>query len=90
MGRKLLAEMPKEATLLSTAEQRVLSTFRRFLMTPGQMLCFSGPDLKQDEATLQRLTDKEFLIKEGFEGGYSLTQAGFAAMNKSVRDDVKS
>ncbi len=51
-------------------------------MTPGQMLCFYGPDLKkQDKATLELLTDKELLVKEKFKGGYSLTQAGFAAMN---------
>ena len=68
--------------MLSTSEQRVLSTFRRFLMTPGQMLCFYGPNLKQDKATLERLTNKELLVKEGFNGGYSLTSAGYAAMNE--------
>jgi len=67
--------------LLTTSEQRVLRIFRRFLMTPGQMLCFSGPSLKQDKAILEFLTDKELLVKEKFKGGYSLTQAGFAAMN---------
>ncbi len=72
----------RERILLSPSEQRVLRTFRRFLMTPGQMLCFYGPDLKkQDKATLELLTDKELLVKEKFKGGYSLTQAGFAAMN---------
>ena len=50
-------------------------------MIPGQMLCFSGPDFKQDEATLTELTDRELLVKEGFKGGYSLTRTGFAAMN---------
>ncbi len=67
--------------MLSTSEQRVLRTFRRFLMIPGQMLCFFGPNLKQDKATLELLTDKELLVEEEFKGGYSLTQAGFAAMN---------
>ena len=66
--------------MLSTSEQRVLRTFRRFLMIPGQMLCFFGPNLKQDKATLELLTDKELLVEEEFKGGYSLTQAGFAAM----------
>ena len=51
-------------------------------MTPGQMLCFYGPNLKQDKATLERMTNKELLVKEGFNGGYSLTPAGFAAMNE--------
>jgi hypothetical protein len=49
-------------------------------MNPGQMLCFSGPNLKQNKATLALLTDKELLVKEEFKGGYSLTRNGFAAM----------
>jgi hypothetical protein len=44
------------------------------------MLCFSGPNLKQNKATLALLTDKELLVKEEFKGGYSLTRNGFAAM----------
>lgn len=71
----------REITLLTTSEQRVMRTFRQFLMTPGQMLCFSGPNLKQNKATLDILIDKELLVKEKFKGGYSLTPAGFAAMN---------
>jgi hypothetical protein len=67
--------------MLSTAEQRVLRTFRRFLVTPGQMLCFYGTNLKQNKVALQQLTDKEFLVKEQFKGAYSLTKAGFVAMN---------
>jgi len=49
-------------------------------MNPGQMLCFSGPNLKQNKTTLELLTNKELLAKEKFKGGYSLTQTGFAAM----------
>lgn len=45
------------------------------------MLCFSGPNLKQNKATLDLLTNKELLVKERFKGGYSLTRTGFAAMN---------
>lgn len=70
-----------ERILLSTSEQRVLRTFRRFLMTPGQMLCFYGPNLQQNKSTLELLTEKDLLVKERFKGGYSLTRAGFAAMN---------
>ena len=55
-------------------------TFRQYLMTPGRMLCFSGPDLVRDKAALDLLTDKKLLIKEKFAGGYSLTPAGYAAM----------
>ena len=67
--------------LLTTAEQRVLSTFRKFLVDPGQMLCFHGPNLDQHAAALKQLTDKDLLIREQFKGGYSLTTAGYAAMN---------
>lgn len=70
-----------EKILLSTAEQRVFSTFRQYLMTPGQMLCFSGPNFQRDTAALELLADKKLLVKEKFDGGYSLTAAGFAAMN---------
>jgi hypothetical protein len=68
--------------LLSTAEQRVLRTFRRYLITPGQMLCFYGPNLKQNKSALDQLTDKDLLVKEKFKGAYTLTSSGFAAMNE--------
>ena len=44
------------------------------------MLCFYGPNLKKFRPALAQLTEKEFLVKEEFKGGYSLTRAGFAAM----------
>ena len=72
-----------ERVLLSRSEQRVLRTFREYLVTPGEMLCFSGPKLEQDQVALDLLKDREFVVKESFKGGYSLTQAGFAAMNDS-------
>lgn len=71
-----------ESTLLTTSEQRVMRAFRQFLITPGQMLCFYGPSLKQHQAALSQLTEKQFLIKEQFKGAYSLTHAGYAAMNE--------
>jgi len=77
-----MVDFIREMILLSTSEQRVLRTFRQFLMTPGKMLCFSGPNLKQDKAALEAMTDKELLVKEGFKGGYSLTRTGFAAMKE--------
>jgi hypothetical protein len=70
-----------QTIVLTTSEQRVMRTFRQFLMNPGQMLCFSGPNLKQHKAALEQMTDKDLLIKEKFNGAYSLTPAGFAAMN---------
>ena len=70
-----------EKNLLTAAEVRVLRTFRSFLVTPGQMLCFDGPSLKKNKAALEQLTSKDMLVKERFEGAYSLTPDGFAAMN---------
>jgi hypothetical protein len=55
-------------------------TFRRFLMTPGHMLCFHGPNLKKHKDALQKLSDKGLVVKESFRGGYSLTRAGYAVM----------
>jgi len=68
--------------VLSASEQRVLRTFQRFLMTPGEMLCFSGHNLKKEKSVLELLANKDLLVEEKFKGGYSLTQAGFAAMKE--------
>lgn len=53
-------------------------------MTPGQMLCFYGQNLKQANAALQQLVEKDLIIKEKFKGGYSLTAAGFTAMKENT------
>ena len=74
--------------MLSTSEQRVLRTFKQFLITPGQMLCFYGPNLELSNAALELLIDKDLLVKEKFKDGYSLTRAGFAAMNESHSDET--
>lgn len=66
--------------MLSPAEKSILLRFRQYLMTPGHMLCFYGPDLQKRKKALQRLTDKELLVQEKFDGAYSLTPAGFVAM----------
>jgi hypothetical protein len=68
--------------MLSNPERRVLKTFRQFMMNPGQMLCFYGANLKASQAALDQLTEREFLIKEQFKGGYSLTREGFVAMKR--------
>ena len=51
-------------------------------MTPGQMLCFYGPNLEKYRNALRELTEKDMIIKEGFKGGYSLTPAGYEAMKQ--------
>jgi hypothetical protein len=44
------------------------------------MLCFDGPEFRKHKPALRLLTEKGFLVKEKFDGGYSLTHTGFAAM----------
>lgn len=66
--------------MLSQSEERTLQAFRKYLVTPGEMLCFYGSDLEKHRAALKTLTDKKLLVKERFKGGYSLTHEGFAAM----------
>lgn len=65
---------------LSCEEVAVLGVFRTYLMSPGKMLCFSHQELKAFQEPLAQLTEKGLLIAEGFPGGYSLTECGFAAM----------
>lgn len=71
--------------MLTESEQRVLQTFHQYLMTPGKMLCFSGPSLERYASDLNRLTDKKLLVREKFKGGYSLTRGGFAAMKDCAK-----
>jgi len=68
--------------VLTKPERRVLGVFGEYLMRPGLMLCFSGPSYKRDSAALDLLTEKKLLVKEKFEGGYSLTPSGYAAMKE--------
>jgi hypothetical protein len=58
----------------------VLQAFRQFMVAPGQMLCFSGPELAKKKAALQQLTQKGLLVEETFKGAYTLTRAGFDAI----------
>ena len=66
--------------MFSQSELSVLRKFRQFRIPPGRMLCFYGPDLAKLGNALQRLTKKKMLVREKFRGGYSLTDAGFEAM----------
>ena len=66
--------------MLSRNEQRALQAFQEYLVTPGEMLCFCGPDLEKHKAALRSLTEKKLLVKERFKGGYSLTTDGYVAM----------
>lgn len=80
-------KVEKRTTPGATAEDRrqrvdheLFATFRRFLMSPGQMLCFAGPDLAYFRDALSRLTESGHLVAEAFPGGYSLTHKGFSVM----------
>lgn len=68
--------------MLTVPERRVLRTFRQYRILPGKMLCFNGQSLKANRPALEQLAKKELIVKEQFKGGYSLTQAGFAAMKE--------
>ncbi len=74
--------------MLSAAEQSALAVFRVFMVSPGEMLCFHGPQLAKHGATLRRLADKNLVVQEQFAGGYSLTRAGFEAMAASRHSEV--
>ena len=65
---------------LSPAEQSVLSIFRSYLMLPEKMLCLAAADTETFKLPLTRLVSAGLLIAEKYQGGYSLTDAGFAAM----------
>ena len=47
------------------------------------MLCFHGPLLDENRDSLRCLTEQGLLSKDKFKGGYTLTKAGFAAMQQS-------
>ena len=68
---------------MSTTDLEPLDVFRVYLMGPGQMLCFHGPTLEKHGESLRRMAAQGLVKKERFAGGYSLTAAGFAAMQNS-------
>lgn len=72
--------MTKMSDSISPRERQVLHTFNEFLMTPRQMLCFSGPEHERHVDALETMVEKDLLVEEGFAGGYSLTESGFEAM----------
>jgi hypothetical protein len=74
------ASVTDTAALLSPSQLAVLTVFRRFRMTPGQMLCFSRSDVEAFRTPLAELAERGFLVTERFTGGYSLTAPGYAAM----------
>jgi predicted transcriptional regulator len=67
---------------LSAGEVSILAVFRKYLMTPGRMLCLNNTDLGTMKKSLEKLTAAGLLVPEDFKGSYSLTRSGFQAMNE--------
>lgn len=65
---------------MTPSELSVLSVFRMYQVSAGRMLCFGGDDLEKFNRPLADLTKRGLLTAERFRGGYSLTDAGYAAM----------
>ena len=84
--KKIMADescKPNEPqSVLSTAERALLSIFRKYLMTPGEMLCLGSSDLEAFKMPLVQWTNGGMLVADRYQGGYSLTEVGFAAMNR--------
>ncbi len=66
--------------ILSSMERKILNVFRDYKMTPGKMLCFTGPDLEKFGVKLNQLTSMGLLMAEKRKGSYSLTESGFDVM----------
>ena len=67
---------------LSIGEVHILAVFRKYLMTPGRMLCLNNTDIGTMKRSLDKLIAAGLLIPEDFKGSYSLTRSGFNAMNE--------
>ena len=75
-------QLTAEDETLSKVEVRVLTTFRQYMIRPGQMLCFDGQSFKKNRRALKILSDRGLLIEETFKGAYTLTEDGFRAVQK--------
>ena len=75
------AALPESLADISDEETKVLKLFRKYLMTPGQMLCLSPPDVATMGSALESMVSRGMLVPESFKGGYSLTRVGFDAMH---------
>lgn len=69
------------STGVSVGEAKVLTLFRKYLMTPGQMLCLNSNDLESLGEALEKMVADGLLVPESMKGGYALTRKGFEAMN---------
>ena len=69
---------------LTATERKVLVTFRKYLMTPGQMLCFNPQEQGSLKKGLESLLERGFISAEATTGAFSLTSLGYTAMKEST------
>jgi hypothetical protein len=63
-----------------------MAVFRQHLATPGNMVCLDQAMVQKHKVALRDLAERGLMLKERFEGGYSLTTDGFIAMNTSDKE----
>jgi predicted transcriptional regulator len=76
------ATLSNDLPRVSDGEANILAVFRKYLMTPGQMLCLSNTDAIAMQSSLDKLVSAGLLSPEDFKGGYSLTKSGFDVMKQ--------
>jgi hypothetical protein len=71
----------------SQSALRVLDHFRKYLMTPGHMLCFSSQDVAGLQEGLDELLRRQMVVAESRRSAYCLTRAGYTAMKRRSGQD---
>lgn len=69
---------------LSPGDINVLAIFKKYLMTPGLMLCLNNTEIGTMKKSLDKLIAAGLLTPEDFKGSYSLTRSGFDVMNELI------
>jgi hypothetical protein len=69
---------------LSVGEVNILAVFKKYLMTPGRMLCLNNTEIGTMKRSLDKLIAAGLLTPEDFKGSYSLTRSGFNVMNELI------
>ena len=78
--RRKATDNAKGGPHCSQSALRVLDHFRKYLMTPGHMLCFSSQDVAGLQEGLDELLRRQMVVAESRRSAYCLTRAGYAAM----------
>ena len=67
-------------TEMTEAETKVMQVFRLYGVAPYQMLCLNARVV--DDAALDRLICKGFIVREGHHDAYHLTTTGYQAVSR--------